>query len=114
MSDIRWCKLSSFRLKYTIYDTNHAADLCPKISQDGPRGWVLVISQGSPGELTLTTVPHVLREKKMLTWVPLDTPRQEVLVRKSSKPPTSSLGTFTSMAFDLHTTGTVGEGRGYC
>jgi hypothetical protein len=37
----------------------------------------------------------------------LDTPRQEVLVRKSSRPPTSSLGTLTSMVLDLHNTGTV-------
>ena len=44
----------------------------------------------------------------MLTWVPLDTPRQEVLVRKSSRPPTRSLGMLTSMVFDLQNTGTVG------
>lgn len=45
----------------------------------------------------------------MLTWVPLDTPRQEVLVRKSSRPPTRSLGMLTSMVFDLHNTGTAAE-----
>lgn len=46
----------------------------------------------------------------MLTWVPLDTPRQEVLVKKSSRPSTSSRGTLTSMALDLHNTGTVCKG----
>ena len=55
-------------------------------------------------------MPHVLREKRMLTWVPLDTPRQEVLVRKSSRPPTRSLGMLTSMVFDLQNTGTAGTG----
>lgn len=60
-------------------------------------------------EPTSTTVPHVLREKRMLTWVPFDTPRQEVLVRKSSKPPTRSLGMLTSMVLDLHNTGTTAE-----
>lgn len=44
-----------------------------------------------------------------MTWVPLDTPRQEVLVRKSSRPPTRPLGIFTSMVLDLHDTGTVAE-----
>lgn len=61
-------------------------------------------------EPTSTTVPQVLREKMMLTWVPLDTPRQEVLVRKSSRPPTRSLGMLTSMVFDLQNTGTAGTG----
>ena len=51
-----------------------------------------------------------MREKRMFTWVPLDTPRQEVLVRKSSRPPTRSLGMLTSMVFDLQNTGTVGTG----
>lgn len=59
--------------------------------------------------LTSTTVPQVFREKTILTWVPLDTPRQEVLVRKSSRPPTRPLGIFTSMVLDLHDTGTVAE-----
>lgn len=40
-------------------------------------------------------------------WVPLETPRQEEFDRKSSSPPTRSLGTETSMELGSHWTGTA-------
>lgn len=46
----------------------------------------------------------------MLTWVPLDTPLHEVLIRERSRPPTRSFGMFTSIELDLHSTGTAREG----
>lgn len=60
--------------------------------------------------LTSTTVPHVLRLKLRLMCVPLETPRQDVLDRKSSSPPTRSLGTDTVIELESHCTGTAGEG----
>lgn len=56
---------------------------------------------------TWTTVPQVFRLKWRLMWVPLEMPRQEVLDRKSSSPPTRSLGTETSMELGSHCTGTA-------
>lgn len=88
-----WCKPHCTPLSTTSQITGFGHS--PRVLQEEP---------------TSTTVPHVLREKRMLTWVPLDTPRQEVLVRKSSRPPTRSLGMLTSMVFDLQNTGTAGTG----
>ncbi len=56
---------------------------------------------------TWTTVPHVFRLKWRLMWVPLEMPRQEVLDRKSSSPPTRSLGIETAMELGSHCTGTA-------
>lgn len=56
---------------------------------------------------TSTMVPQDFKEKLMLTWVPLETPLQEALMRERSNPPTRSLGMLTSMEVDLHSTGTV-------
>lgn len=60
---------------------------------------------------TFMTVPQVFRLKLILTWVPLDVPLQEELVSDSSRPPTSSFGTETSMLLGLHITGTGIESR---
>lgn len=59
--------------------------------------------------LTFTTVPQVLRLKLRLMCVPLETPRQEEFDRKSSNPPTRSLGTDTVIELGSHWTGTAGE-----
>lgn len=59
--------------------------------------------------LTLTTVPQVFRLKWRLTWVPLETPRHEEFDKKSSRPPTRSLGTDTSIELGSHCTGTGQE-----
>lgn len=56
---------------------------------------------------TSTTVPQDFKEKWILTWVPLDTPLQEVLMRERSRPPTRSFGMLTSIELDLHSTGTT-------
>lgn len=56
--------------------------------------------------LTLTTVPQVFRLKWRLMWVPLETPRHEEFDKKSSRPPTRSLGTDTSMELGSQCTGT--------
>lgn len=58
--------------------------------------------------LTSTTVPQVFRLKLRLMCVPLETPRHDELDRKSSSPPTRSLGTETVMELESHWTGTAG------
>lgn len=56
---------------------------------------------------TSTTVPQVFRLKLRLMCVPLETPRHDELDRKSSSPPTRSLGTDTVIEVESHWTGTV-------
>lgn len=77
--------------------------LFPTAKSPNARDWAIGIH-------TSTTVPQDFREKWMLTWVPLDTPLHEVLMRERSRPPTRSFGMFTSIELDLHSTGTAREG----